>query len=76
MSMAGKDQDILSKRSVIPPCPGKMLPKSLIRHQRFTAEAKRSPAVDTRLIIKPATMASAMDAQVLRFNLGPSKRGK
>ena len=32
-----------SKRSVIPPCPGIVSPKSFMRKARFTPEAKKPP---------------------------------
>ena len=48
----------LSKRSKMPPCPGKALPLSLMPTSRLMAEMLKSPKNPPTLMIKPAAKAS------------------
>ena len=48
MTAAGIAMIALSKRSSIPPCPGRMLPESLIPKWRFINDSVKSPQVPNK----------------------------
>ena len=51
----------LSKRSNMPPCPGKILPESLIPSWRFMSDSVKSPHVPKTTTVNANPAHSAMD---------------
>ena len=62
MTAAGTAKSAESKRSSIPPWPGRILPESLIPRRRFSIDSKRSPHVPK------ITTTSARPAHTRRFS--------
>ncbi len=52
MTAAGMASSELSKRSSMPPCPGRILPESLMPSRRLSSDSTKSPHVPITTTIK------------------------